>query len=141
MADVMKPVSPRAVLTEIVNAIPEDCKKNLIIIGSLAVGYHFFAENENMVVRTKDADCLLSPRIEAVPAGEAITEKLMDSGWTFSNVGGWGRPGDKNTPLDELSAVRLSPPGKSEWFIELLTVPKGSSDRGNRWVRLECPPT
>lgn len=64
----MNQVSPREVLAEIVDAIPEECQKNMIIIDSLAVGYHFFAENENMVVRTKDADCLLSPRIEAVHA-------------------------------------------------------------------------
>ena len=73
-----KPVSPGAVLAEIVNAIPEECKANMIIIGSLAAGYHFFVEDENMVVRTKDADCLLSPRIAAVSVGEAITEKLFD---------------------------------------------------------------
>ena len=132
----MKSVSPRAVLTEIVEAIPEDCKKNIIIIGSLAVGYHFFAENESMVVRTKDADCLLSPRIEAVHAGEAITEQLMNSDWKFSNAGGWGTPGNENTPLNELSAVRLHPPGKNEWFIELLTVPENSTDRGKKWQRL-----
>lgn len=132
----MKPVSPRAVLSEIVEAIPEDCKKNMIIIGSLAVGYHFFAENEEMVVRTKDADCLLSPRVEAVHAGEMITNQLLDCGWDFSNAGGWGLPGNENTQLNELSAVRLHPPGKKEWFIELLTVPEDSSDRDKKWKRL-----
>ena len=132
----MKAVSPRTVLAEIAGAIPEDCKKNMIIIGSLAVGYHFFSENASMVVRTKDADCLLSPRIKAVHAGEKITEQLLDSGWNFSEAGGWGKPGDKNTPLNELSAVRLHPPGKTEWFIELLTVPKNSSDRKKSWERL-----
>jgi hypothetical protein len=132
----MKSVSPRAVLSEIAAAVPQECRKNIIIIGSLAVGYHFFAENESIAVRTKDADCLLSPRLEAVSAGECITEQLIDSGWKFSVAGGWGRPGDKDTPLNELSAVRLHPPGNKEWFIELLTVPETPAQRGKRWQRL-----
>jgi hypothetical protein len=137
----MNQVSPMEVLAEIVEAIPEECKKNMIIIGSLAVGYHFFAENfaenENMVVRTKDADCLLSPRIEAVHAGEAIAEKLFASGWSLSKSGDWGQPGDKNTPLDQLPAIRLNPPGNANWFVELLTVPESTTERERKWVPLK----
>ena len=96
----------------------------MIIIGSLAVGYHFFIEDENMAVRTKDADCLLSPRIEAVHAGESITEKLFASDWSLSKIGKWTKPGDENTPTELLPAVRLNPPGNPDWFIELLTVPE-----------------
>lgn len=134
--NVVKFVSPRAVLTEIAAAVPPKCKKNIIIIGSLAVGYHFFAEDEHMAVRTKDADCLLSPRVEAVPAGECIVEQLMNSNWKLSDAGGWGRAGDQDTPLNELSAVRLYPPGSENWFIELLTVPESPAQRGKRWQRL-----
>jgi len=135
--DAAKSVSPGAVLTEIVKAIPEDCKQNMIIIGSLAVGYHFFVEDENMVVRTKDADCLLSPRIAAVSVGEAITEKLLASDWSLSKIGKWTKPGDENTPPKDLPAVRLNPPGNTDWFIELHTVPESPADRERKYVPLK----
>ena len=135
--DTAKSVSPRVVLTEIVKAIPEDCRQNMIIIGSLAVGYHFFAEDENMVVRTKDADCLLSPRITAASVGAAITEKLFASKWSLSKIGKWTKPGDENTPPEHLPAVRLNPPGNTDWFIELLTVPESPANRKNKWVSLK----
>jgi len=135
--DVMKPVSPRAVLEEIAKAIPEDCKKNIIIIGSLAVGYYFFVDNRSMVVRTKDADCLLSPRVEAIHAGIVVTERLFQEDWKFRSDEKWSKPGDEHTPDGKLPAVRLNPPSKSDWFIELLTVPESSSDRKKKWIRLE----
>ena len=137
MEDIMKPVSPRAVLDEIAGSIPGKCKKNIIIIGSLAVGYHFFAGEKSMVVRTKDADCLLSPRLKAVSAGKIVTEQLFDAGWNFKTDENWPKPGGKTTPLDKLPAVRLNPPCSSDWFIELLTVPDSAESRSKIWIRLE----
>lgn len=133
----LQPVSPANVLREIADAVPKDCHKFMIIIGSLAVGYHYFGSRSEMVVRTKDADCLLSPRGVAVPAGIAIIERLIDDGWKIRGEGGWGEPGDQSTPDDMLPAVRLRPPGISDWFIELLTVPATPDDVGKRWVRIE----
>lgn len=132
----MEKISPKAVLSEIAEVIPEDCKQNIIIIGSLAVGYHFFSDNEDMAVRTKDADCLLSPRVAAVRAGKAITEQLFDFGWTLQQTGDWSKPGTKDTPLSKLPAVRLCPPGKTDWFIELLSVPD-LNNHEKEWTRLE----
>ena len=123
-------------LEEIAGAIPEDSRNAIIIIGSLAVGYHFFANQEEMVVRTKDVDCLLSPRIAAIPAGIAIVERLLAERWSFKNDDRWGSPGNEATPDEDLPAVRLFPAHRSEWFIELLTVPESSADRDKRWVRI-----
>ncbi len=134
--NINKPVSPKKVLEKIAEAIPKDCKKHIIVIGSLAVGYHYFGDNHNMSVRTKDADCLLSPKINAIPAGIAITEKLINLGWKFSDSGEWKKPGDQNTPLDELPAVRLYPPQEKNWFIELLTIPDNDDKREKKWERL-----
>jgi hypothetical protein len=125
------------VLREIATAVPEDCRDKIIIIGSLAVGYHYFAHQKEMVVRTKDADCLLAPRVAAIPAGVAITDRLFDANWRFRPDEKWNKPGDKSTPDEQLPAVRLQPPGKSEWFIELLTVPESPADRNRRWLRIE----
>ena len=134
----LRSVSPVKALREIAEAIPDDCRENMIVIGSLAVGYHYFAEDEKMVVRTKDADCLLSPRVQAVRAGVAITEQLMDAQWQPAKAkGAWAQPGSETTPADQLPAVRLRPPSASEWFLELLTVPETSDDRTRRWLRIE----
>ncbi len=135
--NVMKLVSPAKVLRQIAEAIPADCRENLIIIGSLAAGYHFFGEDANVMVRTKDADCLLSPRVRAIPAAISITERLFQEKWQFRPDEKWSKPGDENTPDDQLPAVRLNPPGNSEWFVELLTVPESASDAGKRWLRLK----
>ena len=35
----MKPLSPTEVMAKIAEALPADCKENVIIIGSLAAGY------------------------------------------------------------------------------------------------------
>lgn len=59
-ANDLNPVSPVEVLRIIAEAVPEDCRDNIIIIGSLAVGYHFQAQLAGMAVRTKDADTLTS---------------------------------------------------------------------------------
>ena len=98
----LQPVSPAMVLREIADAVPEGCHDHIIIIGSLAVGYHYFGTQAEMVVRTKDADCLLSPRGAAVDAGVAITERLLDEGWQIKTGGEWAEPGDENTPEDKL---------------------------------------
>jgi hypothetical protein len=135
--DVMRSVIPRNVLQEISNAIPEACKKNVTIIGSLAVGYCFEDQIVGIAIRTKDADCLLSPRVEAVNAGRAITEELIESGWHLKEDGEWGKPGNDTTPLGDLPVVRIFPPKSSEWFIELLAVPTSPAEFEKKWVRLE----
>ncbi|MDD2239637.1 MAG: hypothetical protein PHI93_03140 [Kiritimatiellae bacterium] len=132
----LKAISPAKVLGEIAEVVPAGCRDKLIIIGSLAVGYHYADQMNGMAVRTKDADCLLSPRVAAVDAGIQIAQDLMNAGWQFKPIAPHNQPGTESTPEDNLPAVRLTPPGKSEWFIELLTVPADSHQRNQRWVRL-----
>lgn len=136
LADTMRTVRPRQALREIAEAIPRDCMDNLTIIGSLAAGFHFEDLITGMAIRTKDADGLISPRIEAVEAGRAITERLFQEGWRFRSDGEFGEPGTTVTADRDLPAVRLYPPDGSEWFIELLTVPESPEDLEKNWVRL-----
>ena len=133
----LRPVLPGKVLAEIAEAIPKDCRGNIIIIGSLAVGYRYLRNKVGMAVRTKDADCLLSPRVTAVDKGVAIVDRLVDAGWTFKASEEWRKPGTMDTPVDGLPAVRLCPPSNTDWFLELLAAPASPDERGKMWTRLE----
>jgi hypothetical protein len=134
--DSVKLISSSAVLERVAMAIPADFRPNIIIIGSLAAGYYFFGDNPRLQVRTKDVDCLLSPRIAAIPAGQAVANRLFAENWQLRAEGDWGKPGSDTTPLNRLPVVRLHPPGSTEWFIELLTVPESEHDLDRRDIRL-----
>ncbi|HKW30577.1 MAG TPA: hypothetical protein VJT54_14675 [Verrucomicrobiae bacterium] len=132
----VKLISPGAVLKQIAAAIPPDFRQNIIIVGSLAAGYHFFGDNPRLQVRTKDVDCLISPRIKAIPAGQAVADRLFAEHWQLRTEGSWGKPGDAQTPENRLPVVRLHPPGSQDWFIELLTVPESENDLDRKDLRL-----
>lgn len=129
-------MAPGAVLDQLAAAVPEDFRENIVVIGSLAAGYHFFGDNPRLQVRTKDVDCLLCPRIHAIPAGEAVANRLFADAWQLRADGAWGVPGNAETPDDQLPVVRLHPPGSTEWFVEFLTVPESELDLGRRDIRI-----
>ena len=132
----MSLVSPRGTLERIAAAIPDDCRENLVVIGSLAAGFYFFGDNPALQVRTKDADCLLSPRVRAIPVGIAVAERLFAAHWAFHGTPEFPAPGKAETPDKDLPVARLKPPGAPDWFIELLTVPESPDDLAQRYIRL-----
>jgi hypothetical protein len=129
-------VSPRKVLAQVAAAVPSEVHSTIIVIGSLAAAYWLFQGDETVGVRTKDVDCVLSPHLVAVEVGRAVTAKLLASGWQPAARGEFGKPGNAQTPEDKLPAVRLYPPGSTEWFIELLTEPATENQTKRQWTRL-----
>ena len=119
------PLSPSEVLAELADALPPDLWGDVIIIGSLAAGCHFFAGDGARAIRTKDVDCLFSPHSKAIAAATEVTDQLIKADWKLREDPTWGTPGGKEDPEEKLPMVRLRPPGKtaSAWFLELLSAP------------------
>lgn len=140
----MSDVTPLKVLQQVSEAVSEDCWHHIVVIGSLAAGYHFFHDQPERAVRTKDVDCMLAPFAVAVSAGKSIVERLIDHKWQRRLKGDHQKPGTPETPDDELPAVRLYPPdvdpeSEASWFIEFLTTPESVISEGRQWTRLELP--
>ena len=137
----MSQVSPSQIFQEVANAIPDSCRENIVIIGSLAAGYHFFGDDTTKVVRTKDVDCVIEPFTAAVAAGQTIARQLFDAGWQRRLKGDHVTPGNESTPIKDLPAIRLYPPeadpnSEEAWFIEFLTVPQDYNSDEKEWYRL-----
>ena len=73
----MSGLAPAEVLAQVSEALPEACRKHIIVIGSLAAGYSFFAGDGTKAVRTKDVDCILEPLEAAVGTGVEIARTLI----------------------------------------------------------------
>lgn len=137
----MNQIKPSEVLKQVAEAVPESCRENIVIIGSLAAGYAFFGDKQDMAVRTKDIDCLLKPFQLAVERGQAIARELYDAGWEPKKGGSFDEPGDSSTGDRDLPAVRLYPPGMDQnaedaWFIELLTEPESPEIKERSFTRI-----
>jgi hypothetical protein len=44
----MNNVSPSRILAQVAESVPHDCLPNIIVIGSLAAGYHFFGHARDL---------------------------------------------------------------------------------------------
>jgi hypothetical protein len=125
------PLSPSAVLAQVAQALPASCRSHVIIVGSLAAGYHFFAGDPHKAVRTKDVDCMFSPQAKALVAAREVTEELLRAHWTPQPDTAWSKPGKPGQLPQDLPLVRLRPPASAEpgeWFIELLGAPDTEVD-------------
>ena len=109
-------------------AIPQANRGNVIIIGSLAAGYHFFGTDRDKAIRTKDVDAMFTPHALAVGAARQVTEELLQAHWRIRDEGEWAKPGTAQTPEDQLPLVRLKPPHEATWFLELMSAPASDYD-------------
>lgn len=130
-------IAPSGVLAQVVDALPEDMIEDVVIIGSLAAGIHFFGDDSHAQVRTKDIDCLLSPHVRAVRSGRLAIESLLDHGWVLREDEKWGKPGTSKTPVEELPVARLKPSEEAFWFLEILGAPGPEDPQGRQFRRLE----
>src|SRR5688500_11166756 len=103
-------VSPAKAIARVAAAILQAVRGNIIIIGSLAAGYQLLGDEPEHQVRTKDVDCVITPRVAAVEKAPQLTEALLAHGWTRLRTGEHAKPGHAGTPQDKLPAVRLYPP-------------------------------
>jgi len=133
----MTAYSPDELLGQLAEALPVECRESTIVIGSLAAAYHFFGGDREKQVQTKDIDCLLSPNVKAIPVARTVVERLLDSKWEPRYDPRWPAPGTAETPLDDLPMVRLCPPGKPDWNIELLNAPDAGDPKLRVQSRLE----
>lgn len=122
----MSDLSPRDVLRQIADSLPEAFRKHVIIVGSLAAAYHFPRESGERRVATKDVDLMVVPHAAAVVAAQEVTSRLIDAKWSLRPHLRWGTPGTSEQPTDALPAVRLQPPNSKAWFLELLGAPDES---------------
>ena len=130
-------ISPTDVLAQVVDALPEDMIEDVVIVGSLAAGIHFFGGDSDAQVRTKDIDCLLSPHVRAVKSGRLAIERLLDHGWVLRVDEKWGKPGTSQTPVEELPVARLKPSREAFWFLEILGAPGPGDPQSRQFRRLE----
>lgn len=140
MTPLPAPLTPEAVVARIAAALPADCRQEVIVVGSLAAGYHFFAGDGQRGIRTKDVDCMFSPHARAVAAACEVTERLLAAAWQPRTEGEWGKPGNSSTPDDRLPMIRLKPPGtegETTWFLELLGAPEHSSGQPKAFHRVQ----
>ena len=130
------PIAPTRVLQEIAAAVPAECRESMITIGSLAVGYRYFASQRAMVVRTKDADCLLAPRVAAIPVGQPSPSNFSPPAGACGQVSmGRGRAmiARRTGYCRPYDCSRRRPP----IGFELLTLPASPAERGRQWLRLK----
>ena len=126
-------ISPRRVVAAVARQVPAECLPHPVVIGSLAPAHQLLDESDETAVRTKDIDCILVPRIEAIPQGQAVADALLAAGWQHPSTGPYLAPGTAKTPDEDLPVVRLYPPDSAEWFVELLTV-QDAADQMDRAI-------
>ena len=115
-------ITASMVLSQVAQAIPENLRADIIIVGSLAASYQLL-KDANQVVRTKDVDAMVAPYTRTVLTAARVTDRLLEAGWQPRASQDYELPGTEQTPDARLAVVRLNPPGSGAWFFELLGAP------------------
>jgi hypothetical protein len=119
-----------ALFARIAGEIPADLLNHLYIAGSLAAACHYAGTLTSHTVRTKDADLVIHPAGDTTSA-RSIAERLLAAGWRRKE-----NCAPRDSPVDELDAIRLYPPTHSDYFVEFLNLPS-AGQHGKRWLAVE----
>jgi hypothetical protein len=131
----MPSLDPQALVPRLATGIPAGLCKHAYLVGSLAAAWHYREQLRFRTIRTKDADVVIQP-VGASMQVARIAESLRKKGWRWRDLDERG-PGTAATPVDELAAIRLTPPtGHDDYFIEFLGLPEVEQSAPKRWVRV-----
>lgn len=126
-------------LRRVAEKVPPALRSNVVVIGSIATAWAFRDVSGTSSVATKDIDLVLRPAVTAVTTAESLGHQLIQDGWQPQFSQG-RKPGNANTPADELPALRLTPPGDNDgWFVELLADPPADQTDRKHWRRFSTP--
>jgi hypothetical protein len=129
----MNRLDPKKLFERIAHDVPQALHRHLFVTGSLAAAYHFKAQLQGQAINTKDADLVVHPAGHVDPCRN-MAERLRDIGWR--NTDECYRQATAE-PVENLRAVRMYPPGSTEYFIEFLNVPDKDQAAAKRWVPLQ----
>lgn len=135
----MEILDAQRLLDRVAEEVAPELRPHVIVIGSIASAWHFRDQLGNGAVATKDIDLLLRPAIAAQATAADLGASLIAGGWTPRLTDG-RQPGTRDTPVEELPALRLHPPGSSNgWFIELLAEPMQDQQNRREWRAFQTP--
>lgn len=129
----MNRLDPNELFERIARDVPQSLHQHLFVTGSLAAAYHYKAQLQGQAINTKDADLVVHPAGH-VDSCRAMAEQLRDLAWKNTEE---CYPQATAEPLESLRAIRLYPPGSTEYFIEFLNIPDKDQAAAKRWVPLQ----
>jgi len=129
----MNRLDPKELFERIARDVPQALHQHLFVTGSLAAAYHYNAQLQGRGINTKDADLVVHPAGH-VDSCREMAGQLKDIGWRNTDD---CFPQASAEPVERLRAIRLYPPGSTEYFIEFLNIPDKDQAAAKRWVPLQ----
>ena len=113
--------------------IPAGLRESFVVVGSLAAAYEFRKSLQGRAVNTKDADIVVHPAGN-VESAQSMACALLDHGWRRTDN---CTPRPDPDPTDKLWAIRLMPENSSDYFVELLNVPREGQTKPKQWIPVQ----
>jgi hypothetical protein len=129
----MNRLDPKELFERIARDVPPILPQHLFVTESLAAAYHYNAQLQGQAINTKDADLVVHPAGH-VDSCREMAEQLRAIGWRNTDE---CYPQATVEPVENLRAIRLYPPGSTEFFIEFLNIPDKDQAAAKRWVPLQ----
>lgn len=131
----MSDLVPDEIFRALRKDLPPTAIRGLVVAGSLAAAYHFRDQLQTRAINTKDAD-LLVQSAGNVEACRSLALQLLSLGWRHLENPPFP-PGAGPEPRERLPAIRLVPKRRSDYFLELLGLPKPGQRKSVEWRPIE----